>query len=311
MEAAHVTPAVRASGLAKFYGEVRALSDVSFCVEAGQVVALLGPNGSGKTTALRAVAGLLRLDGGSVQIFDTDLGRNARDARRQFAYVPQQPVFPANVTVAEMLDFHRKLRGLGTDAVERAIQEADLEAARDRFLGELSGGMRHRLSLAIANLAPVRLMILDEPTASLDPQAVLRLRRQALRWRDAGRAILFSTHVLSDAEELADRVVVLMDGKVVRDEDVARLRADLRQSALLRVDVGAPTPDHERAALEAGATHVRVNSTALVITAPVERRYAILNCLSRIGEIRHFETEEPSIERIYMEYVRGADDEEA
>ncbi len=306
-----MSAAVKAAGLEKFYDIVRALDGVSFSVEPGQVVALLGPNGSGKTTALRAVAGLLRLDGGSVETFGIDLGRDPRAARRRFAYVPQQPVFPPNVTVDEMLDFHRKLRGLPAESLERAVEEAGLIAARDRFLGELSGGMRHRLSLAIANLAPVGLMILDEPTASLDPKAVLRLRRQALRWREEGRAILFSTHVLSDAEELADRVVVLMNGKVVRDEDVARLRADLRQSSLLRVDVGSPTPEHEQAALEAGATEVRVNSTALVITAPVERRYEILARLGRIGEIRHFETEEPSIERIYMEYTRGAADEEA
>ena len=304
-----MTAAVKVAGLGKAYGDVVALDGVSFTVEPGQVVALLGPNGSGKTTALRAVAGLLHPDEGSVEIFGADSQRNPREARRQFAYVPQQPVFPPNVTVAEMLDFHRRLRGLGEGAVDRAMQQADLAGARDRLVGELSGGMRHRLSLAIANLAPVRLMILDEPTASLDPQAVLRLRRQAVRWRDDGRAILFSTHVLSDAEELADRVVVLMDGKVVRDEDVARLRADLRQSALLRVDVGRPTPEHEEAAIAGGATGVRVNSTALVITAPVERRYEILNRLSRIGEIRHFETEEPSIEQIYLEYTRGAADE--
>ncbi len=306
-----MSPAVKVTALRKSYGGVVALDGISFTVEPGQVVALLGPNGSGKTTALRAVAGLLRLDEGSVEIFGADAERDPREARRQFAYVPQQPVFPPNVTVGEMLDFHRRLRGLQQEAVDRAVEQADLEAARDRLVGELSGGMRHRLSLAIANLAPVKLMILDEPTASLDPQAVLRLRRQALRWRDAGRAILFSTHVLSDAEELAGRVVVLMEGRVVRDEDVTRLRADLRQSALLRVDVGVPTPEHEQAALAAGATRVRVNSTALVITAPVERRYEILDRLSRVSEIRHFETEEPSIERIYMDYTRGAANEEA
>ena len=305
-----MSPAAEVRMLSKSYGAVRALVDVSFTVEAGQAVALLGPNGSGKTTALRCVAGLLQPDSGTIRICGLDLRRHNREARRQFSYLPQQAGFPSHVTVREVVEFHARLRGLPPAVVGPALREAGLTSEQeDRAVAELSGGTRQRLSLAVAGMPPVKLMLLDEPTASLDPLAALRLRRLASRWRDEGRALLFSTHVLSDVEDLADKVVVLVDGKAVRTRDVAQLRADLRQSALLRVDVGRPTAAHEHAALDCGASRVRLNSSALIISAPVERRYAILDRLRELGEINHFETEEPSIEQIYMEYVQGPEEQ--
>jgi ABC-type multidrug transport system ATPase subunit len=291
--------------LSKSYGAVRAVENVSFDVEPGQAVCLLGPNGSGKTTILRCVAGLLRPDSGTVRVCGADLRRDYRKARQQFSYLPQQASFPASVTVREIMDFHAKLRGVDEDRVIASLRETGIgEDEEARMVGELSGGMLQRLSLAVAGIPPVKLMLLDEPTANLDPEAAIRLREQAKKWREQGRALLFSTHVLTDAEELADKVVVLVGGKPVAEEEVTKLRGDLRQFALLRVDVGRPTQAHVQAALEAGATDARLNSHSIIITAPVELRYPILKRLGELGEVNHFDTEEPSIERIYMKYVR-------
>lgn len=300
-----MSASVEVRALSKSYGAIRAVDGVSFDVEPGQTVCLLGPNGSGKTTILRSVAGLLRPDSGTVRVCGADLRRDYRKARQQFSYLPQQASFPANVTVREIMDFHAKLRGVDQDRVVASLRETGIsEDEEGRMVGELSGGMLQRLSLAVAGTAPVKLMLLDEPTANLDPEAAIRLREQAKRWREEGRALLFSTHVLTDAEEIADKVVVLVGGKTVAEEKVAKLRADLRQFALLRVDVGRPTQDHIQAALVAGATDARLNSHSIIITAPVELRYTILKRLGELGAINHFDTEEPSIERIYMKYVR-------
>jgi ABC-type uncharacterized transport system ATPase subunit len=112
---------------------------------------------------------------------------------------------------------------------------------------------------------------------------------------------------LTDVEELADKVVVLVGGRPVAEEKVAELRADLRQSALLRVNVGQPTDAHVKAALECGASAAELNSHSIVITAPVEKRYPILKRLGELGTIYHFHTEEPSIEQMYMKYVRDGE----
>jgi ABC-type multidrug transport system ATPase subunit len=301
-----MNPVVEVRELSKSYGSIRAIDRISFDVQPGQAVALLGPNGSGKTTTLRSVAGLLRPDSGTIRVCGVDLRREYRRARQHFSYLPQHASFPANVTVREVVEFHAKLRGINGDRVVAALREAGVsESEEERMVGGLSGGMRQRLSLAVAGMPPVPLLLLDEPTANLDPEATLRLRELASRWREEGRSLLFATHVLTDVEELADKVVVLVSGKPVAELNVPDLRADLRQFALLRVDVGHPTEAHVNAALESGATHARLNSHAVIITAPVERRFAILKRLSGMGAVNHFETEQPSIEQIYLEYVKG------
>ena len=297
---------VEVQDVSKSYHAIRAVERVSFDVKQGQAVALLGPNGSGKTTTLRSVAGLVRPDSGTIRVCGLDLRQDYRRARQQFSYLPQHASFPAHVTAREVADFHGRLRGIRGDLVIAALREAGISAAEEgRMVGELSGGMRQRLSLAVAGIPPVPLLLLDEPTANLDPEAALHLRELARRWRDEGRSLLFATHVLTDVEELADKVVVLVGGKRVAELNVPDLKADIRQFALLRVDVGRPTEAHLKAALACGASHARLNSHAVIITAPVERRWAILERLSAMGTVNHFETEQPSLEEIYIEYVKG------
>ncbi|MHC4550455.1 MAG: ABC transporter ATP-binding protein [Planctomycetota bacterium] len=296
---------VEVGRLVKSYGRVRAVDEVSFRVSAGEAVALMGPNGSGKTTILRCVAGLLRPDGGVVKVAGLDLRRDYREARRQFSFLPQQPGFPAYLTAREVVAFHARLRGLARGRAVAALREAGVgEEEQRKAVHALSGGMRQRLSLAVAGLAPVRLMVLDEPTGSLDPEAALRLRSQARRWRDEGRALLFATHVLDDVEELADRAVLLVDGRVVAERSVADLLAEMRQLAVLRLDLEQPTEAHVEAALAGGATQAQLNGQkAILVTAPVERRLAILDRLRELGPVRHFETEKPSIEHLYLSYL--------
>ncbi len=294
--------------LVKRFGALTAVDQVSFAVEPGQVVALLGPNGSGKTTCLRCVAGLLQPSAGGISVGGYDLHRQYRAARRQFSYLPQQASFPANLRVGEVLQFHASLRQLPQARINQALTSAGLAASdAQRMAGQLSGGMRQRVSLAVACLAEAPLLLLDEPTANLDPQAAINFRMLARDWRAAGRSILLSTHVLTDVEELADKVVVLVEGRKVAEEGIAQLRARLNRWSRLRVDVGSPQPEHCAAALSSGATEAKCNSHAVVVAAPAERRMAILERLREIGEIHRFNTEQPSLEDIYLEYIRGHD----
>lgn len=296
---------VEVAGLNKSYGSIRAVKDLSFTVAPGEAVALLGPNGSGKTTLLRCLAGLLHPDSGSVKVCGMDLSRQYRQARRSFSYLPQLASFPAHVTVREVLEFHAKLRGTDPARICRALREVGIsENMEDRPVAQLSGGMRQRLSLAVASLSEVELMLLDEPTANLDPEAALHLRKLASLWLKAGRSLFFSTHVLADVEELADRVLVMVDGRVLVQERVSKLRDDLRPFAILRVNVGQPVQKHLDAALENGATSAHLNSHNIIIVAPAEQRFSILQGLERVGKVYHFETDAPSLEYIYMKYVR-------
>ena len=291
--------------LTKRFGSRTAVSEVSLRVDAGEAVALLGPNGSGKTTTLRCVAGLLHPDSGTVRFAGgLDLRENFRAARRRFAFLPQTASFPPNLRVVEVLEVHARLRNREIRGIPQVLAEAGLsDGDRERLVSELSDGMRQKLSVAVASLPEVPLMLLDEPTASLDPQAAVGFREVVHRWRDRGRAVLFSTHVLTDVQELADRVVVLVDGSVVISEPLSALRTRLERRAVLRVHVGRPTPAHLAAAREAGATEARLNSASVVIQAPVAGRHAILRRLEELGPILGFETEDPSLEHVYLEAV--------
>lgn len=300
------SPALEITELGKRYGDVEALSDFSLTLSPGEVVALLGPNGSGKTTTIRCAAGLLRPTAGNVRISGIDMRRQPRQARRALAYLPQQARFPIHLTAREVVAFHAGLRRLPRETEETALTEAGLAGdAVMRRIGSLSGGMRQRLALAVACLAPVPLMLLDEPTANLDPGGALQFRDLAQRWRREGRALLLSTHVLSDAVELADRVVILVGGRPVAEEALPALRARLSRAARLRVDVGSPGEAHRVAALAAGASDVRLNHSSLIVTAPQDRRLPVLERLAALGPVRHFETEKPAVEDIYLDYVRG------
>jgi ABC-type multidrug transport system ATPase subunit len=299
---------VEVAGLEKSFGPVRAVDGVGFRVRPGETVALLGPNGSGKTTILKCVAGLLHPDAGSIRVAGFDLSRDYRQARHAFAFLPQEPSFAASLTAREVVRFHARLRRMPVARVEAALELAGLAGeTAARRVGELSGGMRQRLSLAVAELPEAGVLLLDEPTANLDPEAALGFRELARQWRRAGRSLLLSTHVLNDVQELADRVVVLVAGRLVVDEPIAALRARLRRFSRLRVEVGEPGPQHVEAALAAGAEAAERNGRSILIEAAVERRLAVLEGLRRVGPVGDFATEEPSLERVYLDYVRTAE----
>ncbi|MCC7477184.1 ABC transporter ATP-binding protein [bacterium] len=296
---------LEAIGLSKSYQHVLALDCLDLNVEPGEVLALLGPNGSGKSTSIRCFAGLLQPSAGRVKVAGYDLHRDYREARRQFSYLPQQASFPGTLSVYEAISFHASLRGCGrTEAEAALVQVGLLNGVWKRPVAQLSGGMRQRLALAVASLGDAPLVLLDEPTANLDPEAAISFRDLAREWRGRGRAIVLSTHVLGDVEALADRVLVLVAGKVVARESIADLRLRLSRFARLLVDVGKAEDKHRSAALSSGAVDVQLNCCNILVTAPVENRLQILDSLSRVGSIRHFETEKPALEDIYLDYVR-------
>ena len=201
-----------------------AVDDVSFTVKEGEVFAVLGPNGSGKTTTMRSIVGLTIPNAGQITVNGLDVQRYPREARHVMSYLPQRVVFPETMTARELVDFYARLRRLPASVAEGALERVGFGEASDRPVGGFSGGMTQRLGLAIMSLADAPVLLLDEPTASLDPQGVKRFREFVLHQRENGKTILFSTHLLPEAEQLADRVAIFVGGKLVALESVESLR---------------------------------------------------------------------------------------
>ncbi len=290
----------------KVFEGVRAVDDVSLRVRAGETFALLGPNGSGKTTLLKCLMGLLKPNSGCIRVRGIEVGSDPRAALSLMSYLPQRVAFPEGLTVREVLAFYARLRGERSERIARVCHQLrlDLEELSNRPIGTLSSGLLQRVGLAVALLAEVPIFVLDEPTVSLDPEGVRRLRAVLAELREKGRTILFSSHVLSDVETLADRVAVLVHGKLVALESVEGLRDHWRQNALTRVHLWNPNERFVELAHRHGASEARLLGSSLLFRSKASDRLAILRALEAGGaRIETFWTPEPSLEEVYWNHV--------
>lgn len=217
---------LKLSGLTKSFGERRILDRLDLEIAAGESVALLGANGSGKTTTLRCVAGLAWPDAGRITVAGIDAVSDPIGARRHCSYLPQKSTFPQTLTVRETLAVVARLRRVSSDAIDRELVSCGIAPLADRGVAHLSGGERQRLAMAVTFLPAVDLYLLDEASASLDPSAARVLFQRAAQLKREGRTLLFTTHIPADVRHLASRVVLLRDGRI---DSQARGEFELRR----------------------------------------------------------------------------------
>jgi sodium transport system ATP-binding protein len=237
-----------AQDLTKHFGEVAAVEGVSFEVRAGEIVGLLGPNGAGKTTALRMLAGILAPTRGSVRLAGKALGEAALEVKRRIGFLSGDTQLYHRLTPREVLEYFGRLYGLAPARLAQRIEALVAELEMAEFLGRpcgmLSTGQKQRTNIARACVHEPDLLILDEPTAALDIVSGRFVIEAIRRQKAAGRAILFSTHIMSEAEYLCDRIVLLSEGKVIDAGPLAELLsrsgcANLTDAFLLRIGRGS------------------------------------------------------------------------
>lgn len=198
--------------LYKSFGKQQVLKDVQLQVQAGKITAILGPNGSGKTTLIKSILGMALPDKGTIEV-NGRLTRHSWEYRQGISYVPQIAQFPANLRVRELIDMIKAVRQQPT-AEEPLIQIFGLEHYLDKKPGNLSGGTRQKVNLLLALLFDAPIVLLDEPTAGLDPVAMIELKKLIEEKRSKGKCIVITTHIMPLVQELAAEIVFLLDGKV-------------------------------------------------------------------------------------------------
>jgi Cu-processing system ATP-binding protein len=237
-------PAILAEGLTKRFGRLEVLRGIDLAVPAGRITGLVGPNAAGKTTFIKAVLGLVRPDQGSLSVLGHRVNGDER-YRRQVGYMPQAASFPENLTGREVLAMVRDLRGAAVASDTALLEQFQLEPELAKPVRTLSGGTRQKLSALVAFLFHPELLVLDEPTAGLDPVASGIFKEKLAETRERGTTVLLASHTLAELEEVADDIVFLLDGRVRFHgpiEELRRLtgfaRLERAVAALMRGEAG-------------------------------------------------------------------------
>lgn len=297
---------IRYRAFTKRFGAHAAVDGLSLDVARGEVVALLGPNGSGKTTTLKAAAGLIRPTSGDVTLGDPPRPAADAAARNVLSFLPQKVSFPDALTGAEVVEFYRKLRGAPLERVPQVLRFASLNGAGARAVGTYSGGMVQRLGLAVAILAEAPVFLLDEPTAALDPDGLCAFYGIVERARHDGRAVLFTSHHLGDVERLADRFAVLVGGRLAASLTATELKDRLSERGLMRLRL-ASRPDGLLGAVRSVAPAATWAGEELVVPGPAAVRPRVLDVVRGLGvEVRGLTAEDGRLDALYRELVADA-----
>ncbi len=229
---------IQVNGLIKDYGARRALNNISFDANQGEIVGFLGPNGAGKTTAMRILTGYMPPTDGTITVAGYDVVDESLEVRKRVGYLPETVPLYNEMTAFEYLKFMGELRHI-PNSEERALEtleSVNLESRSHSYIGTFSKGMRQRIGLAQALLHRPEVLILDEPTIGLDPSQVVEIR-EVIREIGKDRTVLFSTHILSEAQQICDRVLIINKGKIVAEDTPENLQSRLvgAQRVVLRV----------------------------------------------------------------------------
>lgn len=215
--------------LTKRYGSLEVLRGISFEVKKGSIYGFLGPNGSGKTTTMNILSGLIGFNGGEIYLNECDFMKNKRELLKKVGYLPQSPVFYGYMTAVEYLTFMGKLGGMENGKIRSRIAEllgiVKLSESAKRRIGGYSGGMKQRLGLAAALFNSPELVFLDEPTSALDPEGRMEVLEFIEGLRKSGTTVFFSTHILNDIERVCDEVSILSGGKILVSDNLESLKS--------------------------------------------------------------------------------------
>ena len=290
-----MTNAISVSGLVKTFGRTRALDGLDLTVRTGEVHGFLGPNGAGKTTTIRVLLGLLRADAGTARLLDGDPWRDTAELHRRLAYVPGDVTLWPNLSGGEVIDLLGRLRG-GLDQKKRAklLERFDLDPTKK--CRTYSKGNRQKVALVAALASDVGLLVLDEPTAGLDPLMEAVFRDCIGDERANGRTALLSSHILAEVEALCDRVSIIRAGRTVDTGTLAEMRHLTRTS--IAADLARPPTGLGELA---GVHNLVVEGTRARFDVDNDHLDTVLQCLTTFG-VQSLTSQPPTLEELFLRH---------
>ena len=222
---------IKIQNIQKRFKKLQALNDINAEFTKGQVIALIGPNGSGKTTLIKSILGLVKPDAGTIYINDTSINQMV-EYRKDIGYMPQIGRYPDNMKIGQLFRMIKNIRGNKEKIDEELFYKFKLDTILNKSMRVLSGGTRQKVSAALAFLFDPEILILDEPTAGLDPLSLEILKAKIIAEKNKGKLILITSHVLSDLEEFTTHIMYLQDGKVVFFKQMRELQIETGEEKL-------------------------------------------------------------------------------
>ncbi|AXH97294.1 ABC transporter ATP-binding protein [Ornithinimicrobium avium] len=288
-------PVIRTTGLVKRFGATAALDGLDLTVEPGEVHGFLGPNGAGKSTTMRVLLGMLRADGGTVELFGADPWADSVQLHRRLAYVPGDVELWPNLTGGEAIDLFARLRGaLDKNRRDELVERFDLDPGKKART--YSKGNRQKVALISALASPVDLLLLDEPTAGLDPLMEVVFQDCIREARETGTTVLLSSHILAQVEVLADRISIIRHGQIVESGSLRDLR-HMSRTTIIADAVGDPA----HLAQQPGVHDLHVGDGQVRLEVDGDQVQPVLRALADIG-VRSLVAHPPTLEQLLMRH---------
>ena len=272
---------IEVSNLTKLYGEQKAIDNISFTINKGEIVGFLGPNGAGKSTTMKIITGYLQPDEGEAIVNGIPVKKQPLQAKASIGYLPEANPLYYDQYVREYLDFVADVHGLPAklkkDRIESVIQTVGLTLESKKKVGQLSKGYKQRVGLAAALIHDPEVLILDEPTTGLDPNQIIEIR-EVIKSLGQNKTVLFSSHILQEVEAICDRVIIINRGKLVANDKLSNLRQQVNNNNLLKVTFKEPLEAAwlERLNSVQSVNKVNTNEWELVCTDASEAKRQLL-----------------------------------
>jgi len=273
---------IHVENVTKSYGSQKALNEVSFKIDSGEIVGFLGPNGAGKSTMMKIITTYIDPSVGAVRVNGFDIFKNDIEVKRSVGYLPEHNPLYLDFYVREYLSFHADIHGVGKQRIEEVIELVGLQDIKGKKIGQLSKGYRQRVGLAAALLHDPEVLILDEPTTGLDPNQLMDIR-DLIKNIGKSKTILLSTHIMQEVEAMCDRVIIIDKGSIVADEKLSDLLTDKHQVVQVEFDLRVEEQLLKKLPGLLEATNITGNFWNLVFEAEEDMRAEVFDFAIKNG----------------------------
>lgn len=305
---------IKVTNLSKSYGDKKAVKSISFTVEKGEILGLLGPNGAGKSTTMNMICTYISMSGGSIEVNGVDVMENPLEAKKMIGYLPEQPPLYLDMTVSEYLNFVYELKKVKMnvtkgDHLADVMNTVSITDVKHRKIKNLSKGYRQRVGFAQALIGKPEVLILDEPTVGLDPNQIVEIR-DVIKKLKKEHTIIFSTHILSEASEICDRVAIMNQGRIVAMGKTEELLNLSESEVTIDFEVSDCTEslEGELNMLYDVLKVKRNGKKSFLVTAKCDVSESILKICQKNGVfVTKFKTDLPSLEKVFVKLTEMGD----